>query len=518
MEYYLITPMVFIPLLGAALQALLPTGLQLGRAGSAGTDVIGRWIALASSLTSAAFAFVLLFSMNPTIAGLQMNETFPWIASYSISYDMAVDGLNILLVALIAIVFPILIAAEWRQKNSPRGMHGLLLLLQTALSGAACAQDTFLQFVFWGLAALPFYFLIGIWGSEQKEETAFRHIIAASLGNAMVFGALLLVYYSAEPHTFSLRELAGKKLAGKTFELSGIEIGVSWAVCFLMGLGFAFRAPVWPIHGWFTQLARHAPPTVFVAQSVASLTAVYLFLRASLTLFPEVTTSIAGGLVAIGVVNLVVGAVCAVGQRDLRLLLAYVCIAQVGLMLVGMGSLRSAGVVGSVFGILSAGLAITGFGLFLTSIVSRTSEGAFITSDGQRVLGGLAGRAPFLATLMGIVLASLIGLPGVGGFVGHSLIVMGSFPAHPWVVLIAGLSLILLIYCLFAMYRMVFLGTPGVRSAAGTDADMVLSYREQTYLLPVASFIVLCGIYPKPLIDLVVTTVGAFLGQMGQMK
>ncbi len=516
MDYYLITPMVFIPLVGAALQALLPTGLRLG---TQGADAIGRWIALASSLAATAFAVVLLFSMNPSVSGLQANETFPWIASYAISYDMAADGLNILLVALIAIVFPVLIAAEWRQKNSPRGMHGLLLVLQSSLAGAACAQDTFLQFVFWGLSALPFYFLIGIWGDSEKEETAFRHIIAASIGNAMVFGALLLIYYSADPHTFSLRDLAGKKLAGKSFDFSGIEIGVSTAVCFLMGLGFAFRAPVWPIHGWFTQLARQAPPTVFVAQSVASLTAVYLFMRASLTLFPEVTAGIAGGLVAVGIVNLVVGAVCAVGQRDLRLLLAYVVVAEIGLMLVGMGSLRSAGVVGSVFGILSSGLAITGFGLFLAAVVSRTSSGAFVADDGSRVLGGLAGNAPFLATLMGVVLASLIGLPGVGGFIGHSLIVMGSFPAHPWTVVIAGLSLILMIYCLFTMYRLVFLGSwggSGGSSRSGTGSEMVLSYREQSYLLPIAFFIVLCGVYPKPLIDLVVTTVAGFLGQMGK--
>ncbi len=509
MDYYLITPMVFTPLAGAILQALLPTGLKLG---AQGADAIGRWIALSSSLASAACAIVLLFSMNPSIAGLQANETFQWIASYAITYDMAADGLNILLVVLIAAVFPVLIAAEWKQKSSPRGMHGLLLVLQSALVGAACAQDAFLQFAFWGLSAFPFYFLIGIWGSEEREETAFRHIISSSIGNAMIFAALLLIYYSADPHTFSLRELAGKKLAGKTFELSGIEIGISPAVCFLMGLGYAFRAPIWPIHGWFTQMARQAPSTVFVAQGVASLTAVYLFLRAGLTLFPEVTTGISSVLVAVGVVNLVVGAVCSVGQRDLRLLLAYVCVAEVGLMLIGMGSLRSAGVVGSVYGMLSAGLAITGFGLFLSAIVGRTSEGAFIAEDGNRVLGGLAGKAPFLATLMGIVLASLIGLPGVGGFIGHSLIVMGSFPSHPWTVVIAGLSLILLVYCLFAMYRMVFLGTSkGGREAGG---EITLSYREQAYLLPIAFFIVLAGVYPKPLIDLVATTVGAFLGQM----
>ena len=264
--------MIFVPLLGAVIQAFMPTLNGKTDVGSGQTADIARWVALVASLTASllAIAFLFFFSLD-TSPDASIGVSYPWVGSYAITYNVAIDGLNALLVLLVAIVFPILIAAEWKQKTAPRGMHGLLLILQTAFFGALCAQDVFLQFFFWAMSSLPFYFLIGIWGGEGRERAASHSMIATSIGNALLFAALIVVYYSADPHTFLLHDLAGGKLAAKTLSVAGFEFPVAPVAFGLVSLGLAFRTPIWPFHGWFTHVAKEAPATVFVALCAVSI-------------------------------------------------------------------------------------------------------------------------------------------------------------------------------------------------------------------------------------------------------
>jgi NADH-quinone oxidoreductase subunit M len=207
---HLISLMILIPLLGALIQAFLPEVTAIPRA------KLGKWSAVAASILSGICGLILVLTMSTQAPGPQHVETLPWIGSYAINYEVAVDGLNALLVLLFSLLFPVVLAAEWEQKLGPRGKHGLFLLLQSALLGAVCAQDLFLQFFFWAFTAFPLYFLVGIWGGKDRESAAFRAIVTASVGNALLFSALVLIYYSVDPHTFLLRELAGGKLNGKT--------------------------------------------------------------------------------------------------------------------------------------------------------------------------------------------------------------------------------------------------------------------------------------------------------------
>jgi NADH-quinone oxidoreductase subunit M len=490
MTPHLITLMLLLPFAGALLQA--PARLP------------SRWIALGASLAGSLCGVFLVASMRGQTPELQDKELIPWIGSYAISYDMGVDGLNALLVLLVSIVFPLLIAAEWKQRPGNRGMHGLLLILQASLAGAVCAQDLFLLFFFWALSALPFYFLIGIWGGEKRESAAFRSIVAASIGNALLFAALILVYYSVDPHTFSLQELAGGKLAGKTFRFLGNELAVSSVAFGLIGAGLALRAPVWPFHGWFTHVAEEAPPSVFVAQAAVSVpVAAYVFVRLAYSLFPETVVQWADAIVVVGALNLVMGGLCATAQRGLNLLLAFLCLGEVGLILMGIGSLNSAGVVGALFQVLSLGLGVAGFGLFSGLMADRTGRTRFLADDGSAGFGGVAAQAPAMAVVAGVVIASLLGFPGLGGFVGHSLLMIGSYSIHPAAVVLAGAALLLATYYLFTMYRHVFLG----KVAAGIEGFSDLTAREQAYLLPLVGCLFVFGLYPKPLIELVRPTV-----------
>ncbi len=504
MSHHLITLMVFLPFLGVVVQAFLPRGEEQTSA------TMSAGVSLAASLGGSICGLLLVMGMQTQMADLQAIETLPWIGSFAISYSMGLDGLNALLVLLIAILFPVLIAAEWNQKVGLRGMHGLLLVLQSSLAGAVCAQDLFLLFFFWAMSSLPLYFLIGIWGGPRRETAAFRSMVAAALGNALFFGALVLIFYSVEPHTFSIHELTGGKLGKEAFKLLGAELPVGGVAFGLISLGLALRAPIWPLHGWFIEVAEEAPPSVFVALAAVSVpVATYIFIRLAYSLFPETVAQSADAIVIVGAINLVLGGICAISQRGLKLLLAYVCLSEVGLILIGVGSLSAAGMVGAVYQQLALGLGIAGFGLFSGVLMSRTGESLFRAEDGTPTLGGGAVRAPMMALVAGLVVASLLGFPGSGGFVGHSLLMIGSYSLHPMAVVLACVALLLATYYLFTMYRLVFLG-PEVEKRGRALSDLTL--REQAYLLPLVGLLVIFGLYPKPLLELVRPTVLALIG------
>ena len=491
MNHHLISLTLILPLLGALLQTVVQTPRS-------------RWVALASSVSASICAVILIASMQSQNPDLQFTESFPWVGSYAISYDMAVDGLSVLLILLIAILFPVLIASEWDQKTGVRGMHGLLLLLQTSLGGAVGAQDLFLQFFFWGLSALPLYFLVGIWGGENREKAAFKAMVAGSIGNALIFSALVLIYYSLDPHTFSLRELAGAKLAGKEFSFLGFELPVSGVAFVLMSAGLAMRAPIWPLHGWFTEVSQEAPSSVFVALCAGVVpVAMYLFVRYCYVLFPETLTSAYHWIVGVGILNLLMGGICAVAQKGLRRLLAFVCLSEVGLILTGVGSLSAVGVVGAAYQILIIGLGLAGLGLVSGIIAERTGSAMFMDENGKRLLGGIVTQAPVVSVIAGVVVASLLGFPGFGGFVGHALIIIGSYSIHPLTIVISGGALLLASYYLFTMYRFIFLGSVTGDSASFQD----LTIREKAYMFPIVLSLLFFGLYPKPLIDLIRPTV-----------
>lgn len=499
MNNHLISWMIALPLLGVLLQAILPEK-DPERMG-----FVARWIAIATSLAASVCAVVLVGGMNSPQAELQGTEFIQWVGLYAISYEVGVDGLNALLVLLVATLFPILVAAEWDQKVGARGLFGLFLLLQSSFFGVVCAQDLFLQFFFWAMTAVPFYFLIGIWGGEARESAAFRFIVSAAIGNALLFAALVLVYYSVDPHSFSLKELTGSKFKDKTLEVLGGSISVPVFAFVLIGAGLALRAAIWPVHGWFINVAKEAPLTVFVSLSGVMLpVATYIFMRLGYSLFPETMPTVSGVIVGIGGLNLLLGSIFALAQRNLRLLLGYFSMGEVGLLLLGIGSLESAGSIGVVYQQMVLGLGVAGFGLFASLLEDRVGHCEFRAHRVEdRPLGGVATQAPQIALISAILISSLLGIPGLGGFVSRSLVYIGAYPSHPAAVSLAVLAGLLATYYFFTMYRYIFLGPAGRFQARIHD----LNIREQAYLFPLVLMLLMCGVYPKPLLELVRPTV-----------
>jgi len=496
MTEHLISLMLVLPFLGAFFQAAAPEVAFLKNRGTG----LSRAVALLTSIGSGLLGVALVASLNSADPALQLNEQIHWIGSYSISYDLGLDGINSPLVLLISLGFPLLVASEWDRKDGVRGIQGLLLMLQSALLGAVCSQDMFLLFFFWSLSSLPLYFLIGIWGGENREQAAFRTIVASAVGNALLFAALVLIYYAVEPHSFSLRELSGGILDNKTLEVFGRDVSLSKVAFGLIALGLAFRAPVWPLHGWFTLAAQEAPPSVLAALSAAVVpVATGIFLRLSYSLFPATVNTVSDMVVFVGSLSLLMGGLCAVAQRGLRLLMAFFTVSEVGLILMGIGSLTSAGAVGAIYHQLVVGLALTGFGLFIGVMNERSGHVEFRTQDGQPTMGGVSYRSPTLAVIAALIIASLLGIPGLGGFVGHSLLLVGTYELHPFAVILAGVAFLMATYYLMTMYRFVFFGNMAGSQALSED----LRLQERGTLVPLVFFLLFFGVYPKPLIELI---------------
>jgi NADH-quinone oxidoreductase subunit M len=501
---HFITLMIFIPLLGAFLQVFTPKWRDA-------FSNVDKWVALSASLLSSFFGLWSVFLLQKHSADVQIVESLNWVGSYSIHYEVGMDGLSAALVILLSILFPVLITAEWKQKTAGRGMFALFLILQSSLIGAVCSQDLFLLFFFWAMSAVPIYFLIGIWGGAKREESAIKTLVTASIGNAFIFAAFLLIYYTIEPHTFLLKDLAGGKLAGKYFLFLGNGLYTPHVAFLLFSVGLSLRLPIWPLHGWFTQLAEEAPASVFsVVCGAAVPVALYLFMRMSYTLFPDALPYMGPSIVNIGILNLLLGIICAFAQRSLALLVAFSCMAEVGLLLIGVGSLNSAGVVGAAYQQLSMGLAVAGLGLFGGIVYDRVGHVLFMKEDRQRTLGGVALSAPRASFLCALLIASLIGLPGFAGFVSHSLLYIGSYSLHPVIVLLSGGLFILTTYYVFSMYRSIFLG----QAVQGFSGFVDLSVREQAYLLPVGFALLVLGIYPKPVLELIRPTVLTLLSTL----
>jgi NADH-quinone oxidoreductase subunit M len=521
MADHILSWMIFFPFLGV----VVPPLLRHRR---------GQWICFFSSLGSSIFAMVAMFMMQRNVAHLQLEEVADWINTYAIQYRLGLDGMNVLLVALIAILFPTLIGCEWKRgrqnalseqpHNSSEvggiGIMGLLLVLQVSLLGAVCSQDLFLQFFFWSFNILPIYFLTGIWGGPEREQASFRTLIASLLGNALLFLGLVLLYYSVTPHSFNIKEISGSILSSGLVQphpflvhspapVVGLGNSFGLIIFGFFALGFCLRVPIWPLNGWFSQFADQAPMSVLVAFAAGIVpVACGLFTRICYFLFPQLLGSVALWISVLGLSNLIISALMSTGQKKYRGLLACVCLGQVGLTLVGMGSLSLAGLMGCLLQQLMAGLGFGALGIMFGVLAERTNQEGFQTSSGTKVIGGLLYQAPKLAFICAAAVCTVLAMPGSGNFIGQALILFGSYQQSPTFLVIASFMHIMVAAGVFQVYRSVFLGTPlGVSMGPVID----LSLREKVLVGGLLLALLLFGVYPKILVELIRPTALAVL-------
>jgi NADH-quinone oxidoreductase subunit M len=481
---------VLAPVVGAILVALIPRT----------RSELAKPVALLASFTTAAVVGWMLADFDYTgerAADFQFLSEQDWIQELGIQWLAGVDGISLFLVVMTAFLFPLAMLAV-NPDSDPKAYYAWLLVLQTGCLGVFVALDLFMFFVFFEIVLIPMYFLIGKWGHGNREHAAMKFFLYTMLGSAfMLVGIVSLVWLNAsapgQELTFNLVEIAEAQSLATT---TARWIFLSFAIA------FAVKVPLFPVHTWLPDAHTEAPTAASVILAGVMLKlGTYGFLRFGLYLFPEASSYFAPLFLTLGVVGIVYGAVVATMQRDLKRLVAYSSIAHLGFIILGLFALNTEGIEGGVLQMVNHGIS-TGALFLLVGFIYERRHTRQISE-----LGGLQKAAPILAAVFMVVMLSSIGLPGLNGFVGEFLILMGTFVSARWWAVVAATGVILAALYMLWAYQRVFHGEPEGDNATMAD----LGWKEGLIMAPLIILIVGMGVYPRPFLERVEPAVDALV-------
>ena len=527
-----LTGAVLLPFVGAVVVALIP---------SARVE-LHRLVALLFALGTGAVTLWLLADFQTHDAGFQYEVNRSWIPELGISWHLGIDGVSLFLVVLSGLLFPLAIIAV-APHHEPKPYYAWLLVLQGGCIGVFCALDLFLFFVMFEIVLVPMYFLIGGWGYSERVYAALKFFIFTMLGSAlMLVGIISLAVLHNHgvaddnepeaaaieqqlnaadqaaqaggapvdeatrqeqeaiiddlrdpPLTFNLVEIAESdhltddSTSANPFDWSAVR----W-IFLAFAVAFAVKVPLFPLHTWLPDAHTQAPTagSVILAGVMLKL-GTYGFVRFGLYLFPAASVWFAPALVALGVIGILYGAIVATMQRDLKRLVAYSSVAHLGFIILGTFALTTQGIQGGVMQMVNHGIS-TGALFLLVGMIYERRHTREISA-----LKGLQKSAPILAAVFTLVMLSSIGLPGLNGFAGEFLILVGSFLTRRWFTVVAALGVILAALYLLWAYQRVFHGEPDGENAETAD----LTWREGLIMAPLLGLIVFLGVYPQPMLD-----------------
>jgi len=470
----LVSLVVWTPLVGAVLLLLVPREQPEGI----------RRAALAFSLVTFALSLALWAGFRPDTAEFQYLEQRPWVPDYGIQYLLGVDGVSLFLVLLTTFLTPIVVLSSFGDiTRHVKEYYFFMLMLETGMLGAFVALDLFLFYVFWELMLVPMYFIIGVWGGPRRIYASIKFLIytlAASLLMLVAILYLVLVHARSAPMTFDLRVLYDVALS-PTEQL--------WLFA-AFALAFAVKVPMFPLHTWLPDAHVEAPTggSVILAGVLLKL-GTYGFLRFAMPLFPDAMLAATPLILALAVVGILYGAAVAMVQPDLKKLVAYSSVSHLGFVMLGLFALNVVGIEGAVYQMLSHGLS-TGALFLLVGMIYERRHTRMIAD-----FGGLWRPLPRWAAVFMLVALSSIGLPGLNGFVGEFLILLGAFGANRTAAVLGAGGIVLGAVYMLWMYQRVIFGPIRHEENRGLSD---LTPREIAVLAPVAAMIVVMGVYPTP--------------------
>jgi NADH-quinone oxidoreductase subunit M len=486
----LLTILIFVPLLGAA--AVL---LQ--------SDERTIWnSAFIFSLIPLALSCYLFADFDRDQVGYQFVEQYQWIPQFGISYHLGMDGISLFLVLLttILITLSLLYSGGGDIEMRPREFCFLMLFLESGLLGTFLALDLFLFYVFWEAMLVPMYFLIGIWGHGRKIYATFKFVLFTMLGSLLMLVAIIYLAIAARSSlghlTFDLADLY--KVTLSPTEARWLFAGFA--------LAFAVKVPLWPVHTWLPDAHTEAPTAGSVILAGVMLKAgAYGFIRFAIPLFPLVAVEAIPLFMALAVVGIIYGALVAMVQPDLKRLVAYSSVSHLGFVVLGIFAFDPQGVEGAVYQMLNHGVS-TGALFLLVGMLYLRRHTREIAE-----FGGLSSSIPIWAGIYMVVMLSSIGLPGLNGFVGEFLILLGAYLSLKIAVYFAVTGLILgALYMMWAYERVMW--GPLTKAVNVTIAD--LSRREIAVMVPLLALMLLMGLYPRPLLNRMQPSVEALLARV----
>jgi NADH-quinone oxidoreductase subunit M len=521
-DFPILTALILVPAVGALAVALVPNARA----------ELHRGVALMFSVATGALAVYLLAAFDKADAGYQFETNRSWISDFGISWHVGVDGISLFLVVLTAVLFPIALLGSTPHHDA-KSYYAWLLLLEAGCLGVFVALDLFLFFVMFEIVLVPMYFLIGGWGYANRVYAALKFFLFTMFGSALMLVAIVSLAYlhrdaieaenraeaaglAAEqqadpesvtpeqeaqldelradvPLSFDLVEIAeARTVTDDSSSANPFDWTAARWIFLAFALAFAVKVPLFPLHTWLPDAHTEAPTagSVILAGVLLKL-GTYGLLRFGLYLFPDAASFFAPALVTLGVIGIIYGAVVATMQKDLKRLVAYSSVAHLGFIVLGTFAITTQGVEGGLLQNVNHGIS-TGALFLLVGMISDRRHTREIAA-----LKGLQKAAPIFAAVFTVVMMSSIGLPGLNGFVGEFLVLVGSFLTRRWFTVVAAAGVILAALYLLWAYQRVFHGEPDDDNRHFPE----MTWSEGLVMAPLLGLIVFLGIYPKPVLE-----------------
>ena len=477
----LLTSMGALPLLGALLIALLP---------AANTKLI-KQAAFAISILVAAVGFMAAFGFEKSTTEFQYVERYSWIPALGINYQLGVDGISLILILLSVILVPIVILAGWNESENGRfsvkTFYVLILILETMMIGVFAATDVFLFYVFFEAMLIPVYFLIGGYGTGARQAAAVKFLLYSLFGGLLMLASIIGLFV-----------ISGNQI-GRTMDLealSTLTIDSTTQNFLFLGffIAFAIKAPLWPMHTWLPDAAKSATPgTSVLLLGVLDKVGTFGMIRYCIELFPDASRTFTPLIITLSVISILYGAFLAIGQKDIKGLIAFTSISHFGFITLGIFAMTSQGHSGATLYMLNHGFSTAA--LFLTAGWMMSRRGSSTIAE----FGGLQRVTPILAWSFFIAGMSSLALPGLSSFVSEFLVLVGTYTRYPVAAIIATFGIVLAaLYILIPVQKALHGPT-----TPGNENLPDLNKREIIAIAPVIAVIIALGFYPKPALDII---------------
>jgi NADH-quinone oxidoreductase subunit M len=490
-HFPILTLLVLVPALGALAVAVISNRQP---------DLV-KVTALITSVLTGGLALWVLFAFKKSNDGFQFVSEHAWIRSWGISWHLGVDGISLFLVVLTGILFPLVIVGVDPHHDHKRYLSWMLIL-EAGVMGSFISLDLFLFFVFFEIVLVPMYFLIGGWGYDQRVYAATKFFLFTMVGSAFMLVGIIAT------------AVLGKADNGKiTFDLVKLAEHANFAsstgrwLFFAFAIAFAVKVPLFPLHTWLPDAHTQAPTggSVILAGVLLKL-GTYGLLRFGVYLFPSAAVWARPLFLTLATIGILWGAIAATMQKDLKRLVAYSSVAHLGFIVLGTFALTAQSVTGGLMQNINHGIS-TGALFLLVGMIYERRHTREISA-----LKGLQKVAPIFAAAFTLVMLSSIGVPGLNGFVGEFLVLIGGFATARWWITVSAIGVILAALYLLWAYQRVFHGEPDDANRSFAE----LKWKEGMLLLPFIAIIVFSGVYPKPMLDRIEPSVNKLLQHVEQ--
>ncbi|MEU0666994.1 NADH-quinone oxidoreductase subunit M [Streptomyces lavendulocolor] len=499
MSFPLLTVTAALPAAGAILTAAVPAARRTA----------AKWLALLVSLGTLVLAALVAVRFEPGGERYQLTESHAWIADFGVRYELGVDGIGVALIALTALLIPFIVLAGWHDADPyetqtkrwrpTQGFFALILMVEAMVILSFAATDVFLFYILFEAMLIPMYFLIGGFGDRahtgtdenaaaQRSYAAVKFLLYNLVGGLIMLAAVIGLYVVAG--NFSLTEIAAARASGE------LEMATNTERLLFLGFFFAFavKAPLWPLHTWLPNAMGEATaPVAVLITAVVDKVGTFAMLRFCLQLFPEASKWATPAIIVLALISIVYGALLAVGQRDIKRLVAYASISHFGFIIMGIFAMTSQGQSGATLYMVNHGISTAALMLVAGFLITR--RGSRLIAD----YGGVQKVAPVLAGTFLVGGLATLSLPGLAPFVSEFLVLVGTFARYPVAGIVATSGIVLAALYTLVLYQRTMTGPVKEEVRAMPD----LKARELVVVAPLIALLLVLGVYPKPLTEIV---------------